>query len=552
MSQVKTLSDDYFTSFNTIIDGIPLPEKFTFPFAYKPHPLSIIAAEEVQSKLALVKAHEQMAGKMFGVLVVQKSNQELGYLVAFSGQDMDQNYELNFVPPIADRLQEDGFFNLEKQEILQLNSQIKDLEHSPEYLTLIGDLERETALAAIDIQQKKEKKQLDKAARKEQRKSAGKELSPENLALLEVQLKNESIEAHYIFNRLKADWKEKINHIHTQLETHQSTIENLKKVRRSKSGDLQQKLFDQYQFLNIKGDTSNLTELFKDLGRPPSGAGDCAAPKLLQYAFKHQLHPLAMAEFWWGKPPKLELRKQGRYYPACSGKCKPILSHMLDGIKIESDPLSNYSTKDLTIELVFEDQYLLVINKPAGLLSVPSKDIKDSVLNRIKEQYPEATGPLLVHRLDKLTSGLMVIAKSEEIYKATQSQFIDRTIKKSYIAILDGIVKTDEGFIDLPLSVDEENRPMQKVCYEQGKPASTHWLVLERKSNRTRVHFTPITGRTHQLRVHAAHHKGLNTPIVGDILYGTRSNRLYLHASALSFVHPINEKILQFESKPAF
>ena len=210
------LSTNCFTSFLTNIEGITLPDKFTFPFAYEPHTLSRIAAEEVQEKLSAFKGPEGMAGKMFGVLIVQKPDKELGFLVAFSGQEMEQDYELVFVPPIADRLQDDGFFNLEKRELLKLNKQIENLENSPEYLTLVKALENESAAAAIEIKNRKEKKLLDKAVRQEQRERARKELTTEEIERLEKRLKNESIEAHYSFNRLKAGWKEKITQLKTQ------------------------------------------------------------------------------------------------------------------------------------------------------------------------------------------------------------------------------------------------------------------------------------------------------------------------------------------------
>ena len=252
------------------------------------------------------------------------------------------------------------------------------------------------------------------------------------------------------------------------------------------------------------------------------------------------MKPIAMAEFWWGMSPDSEVRVHKQFYPACRGKCEPILAHMLEGIEVEENPmLSQAEVKDL--EIVFEDDWLLLINKPADFLSVPGKELKDSVLERIKINYPSATGPLLVHRLDMSTSGLLLVAKTEDVYKNLQKQFIQRKVRKTYLALLEGIVNEKEGNIDLPLRVDLEDRPKQMVCYEHGKNALTEFKVLEIKDNKTWIKFYPITGRTHQLRVHAAHHLGLNCPIVGDDLYGTKAQRLHLHAAQIEFTHPITK-----------
>jgi len=304
--------------------------------------------------------------------------------------------------------------------------------------------------------------------------------------------------------------KAKDTHLHLSQE-----LDQLKVSRKTKSNALQQWLFDQYNFLNINGERRNVIDIFKNrvIDVPPSGTGDCAAPKLLQYAFSHQLTPICMAEFWWGKSPSSEIRKHGNFYPACRGKCEPVLGHMLQGMEIDPNPLLTNPAIGKTLEIVYEDEYLAVINKPAEFLSAPGKHITDSVQERMKAKYPESTGPLIVHRLDMSTSGLIVIGKTKEIYTELQKQFVKRTVQKRYVALLDGIVKSDEGFIDLPLQLDINNRPYQKVEYEYGKSARTRYEIVERKDGKTRIHFYPITGRTHQLRVHAAHVDGLNAPI---------------------------------------
>ncbi|HSD14594.1 MAG TPA: RluA family pseudouridine synthase, partial [Flavobacterium sp.] len=324
--------------------------------------------------------------------------------------------------------------------------------------------------------------------------------------------------------------------------------------RKQKSADLQQQLFDQYHFLNNKGETKSLCAIFETtaLLKPPAAAGECAAPKLLQYAYLNNLQPIAMAEFWWGESPKSEIRKHGQFYPACRGKCEPILGHMLEGLKVDENPLLINPALGVQLETIYEDDYLAVINKPAEFLSVPGINIMDSVYERMKLKYPEATGPLIVHRLDMATSGILLIAKDKDSHKLLQGQFIRRTVKKRYTALLDGIVKEDEGEIDLPLRIDLDDRPRQLVCYEYGKPAKTKYKVVERTNQNTRIHFWPITGRTHQLRMHASHATGLNCPIVGDDLYGTKADRLHLHAEWIEFKHPVSRETMTFEVPAAF
>jgi len=259
-----------------------------------------------------------------------------------------------------------------------------------------------------------------------------------------------------------------------------------------------------------------------------------------------------MAEFWWGASPTSAIRKHKNYYPACQSKCHPILGHMLQGLDVEDNPMLKNPALGKVLTTVYEDESFVVINKPAEFLSVPGKTISDSVYTRMLEKYPAATGPLIVHRLDMSTSGLMVIAKTKEIHKELQSQFINRTVKKRYVALLDGELQEEKGEISLPLRVDLDNRPRQVVCYEYGKKAHTIWKIIEKRKGQTLVHFYPVTGRTHQLRMHAAHTLGLNCPIVGDDLYGVKSNRLHLHAEYLQLKHPETGKMMKFRVKVEF
>ena len=280
--------------------------------------------------------------------------------------------------------------------------------------------------------------------------------------------------------------------------------------------------------------------------KPPAGSGDCCAPKLLQYAFQHQLTPVAMAEFWWGISPNSEIRKHENFYPSCQSRCKPILKHMLEGVKMDENLLLKSLSKNLELKIIFEDDDLIIINKPPEFLSVPGKEIKDSVYTRIKQKYPSATGPIIVHRLDMSTSGILVLTKTKQANKILQDQFIKRTVKKRYVALLSGKLTKKNGTITLPLRLDLNDRPRQLVDFVNGKKAETNWTVIAQNTKQTRIHFYPITGRTHQLRVHAAHKDGLNLPIIGDDLYGTKQDKLYLHADFIEFTHPTSKNKISF------
>jgi tRNA pseudouridine32 synthase/23S rRNA pseudouridine746 synthase len=315
---------------------------------------------------------------------------------------------------------------------------------------------------------------------------------------------------------------------------------------------LQDEIFDQFYFVNKALEKRSVGDIFKETteGKPIAGAGECAAPKLFQYAFLHGLEPIALAEFWWGHPPKTEIRIHGHFYPACRGKCEPILGHMLQGLEIDENPMLKNPAEGKELSIVWEDEHIVIVNKPHEFLSVPGKNIDDSVLTRLKARYPEHKDLLVVHRLDMSTSGLLIAAKTMNVYKALQSQFLQRLVKKRYVALLEGIVSGEQGMIDLLMRVDLDNRPRQMICYEHGKPAQTRWEVIERLEGRTKVYFYPLTGRTHQL--HAAHTLGLNHPIVGDDLYGERSTRLYLHAERVEFTHPITNEMIVVELPSEF
>lgn len=538
--------------FTTSITDIPLPERFTYPFCYTPHPLCILAAKEVQSYLTRQTAwkDELRQGKMFGVLIVQTEHGETGYLAAFSGILAGKNLHPFFVPPVYDLLQPQGFFKIEEENISSINRNIRQLENDKAYAALSAELARTIQSAENILATAKAQLKEAKTAREQRRKE--KELNAQE----EAELIRESQFQKAEYKRLERSWKARITTLQTQTEDWERRISALKSERKTRSAALQQKLFEQFGMLNYRGELKNLCEIFGQTVHktPPAGAGECAAPKLLQQAYLHGWKPIAMAEFWWGDSPKTEIRHHGHYYPACKGKCEPILQHMLQGLQVEENPmLKRMQVPSKNLEIVYEDPWLSVINKPAGMLSVPGKEDAVSVYSLMREQYPEADSPLTVHRLDMATSGLMLIAKTKRVHQNLQAQFKNRLVRKRYVALLEGVVPKDKGTVDLPLCLNPLDRPRQMVHTEHGKPAITDYQVLERlDGKRTRIVFYPRTGRTHQLRIHAAHPLGLHCPIIGDELYGEKADRLYLHAEYLEFTHPITGETVRITKEAEF
>ncbi len=527
-----------------------LPKQFTYPFQYVPHKLCKVASEEVQHYLESqtdFNGNFDALGKMFGVLVVKTSEQKLAYLVAFSGK-IDENVHINgFVPPVFDTLNPHGFYKKAERKVSELNKEIERFEKKENYLALqqkltkkIKDFEEEIKTFKTVIKNEKRKRDKKRA------------LADNQLPLaVEQQLKNESIRFNFLLKDKKKEGLAQIASIKQELSDFEKPLKALKLERKKRSADMQQKLHEHYRFLNGNKEQKDLLTIFKELQiLPPAGTGECAAPKLLQFAYKNNLQPIAMAEFWWGKSPSSEIKKHKHFYPSCKSKCKPVLGFMLQGLNVAENPIKNRT--NIFLDILYEDEHLLVLNKPHGFLSVPGNEINDSVFTRMQHYLPKATGALLVHRLDMSTSGLLVVAKTSEVHKNIQQQFTNRTVKKRYVAVLNGILQKNQGIINLPLRVDYHNRPRQLVCYDSGKPSITHYKVIERSKTTTKVYLYPQTGRTHQLRVHCAHQLGLNVPILGDDLYGTPKDRLYLHAEKLTFTHPITDKKLQFFCKADF
>lgn len=535
-----------FTAFTSPVDDLSLPVRFTFPFYYKPHPLSIAAAGQLQQYLRtqIQWQHDfEHSGKMFGVLVVKNADGQLGFLSAFSGKLAQRSRWPHFVPPVFDILEDENFYRNELDQITELSKKIKAGHEDPNLVTYRQQLSQLESQQQLELTQCRDIMSANKQARKAQRAAAG------DNELLSAQLAKQSVADKNTLRDLKLSWDKRVLLVSNKLDQLTQLLDSLDIERKALSSKLQHKLFAQYRFLNLAGGEKDLNDIFEPLAMkvPPAGAGECAAPKLLQYAFAHQLTPITMAEFWWGASPKSEIRKHQQFYPSCTSKCQPILGHMLGGMLLDENPLLEQPQQDKPIEVLYEDDAIAVINKPHNLLSVPGKTIKDSVLSRMKERYPDATGPLIVHRLDMATSGIMLIALTQRANKSLTKQFRMRSIKKQYVALVDGNVLEDAGEIDLPMRGDLYDRPRQLVCTEHGKPAFTTWQVLERIDNKTKLLLSPTTGRTHQLRVHCAFHQGLNMPIVGDTLYGEEANRLHLHAQSIVFTHPYNHQMMEFK-----
>lgn len=548
----------HFQYFKKDIFGISLPKKFTFPFYYQPHLLAKIATEELQAYLENQKdfkhnfgfhtdEKELAIGKMFGVLVVQNKQDELGYLAAFSGKLADKSNPEKFVPPIFNMRIEGSFYIKGEKEIEKIGEEIEILKNDKIYRSLKVEVQQTRKKIEEDLAFQRKRMKISKQERKIRKKNAEQTLALEDFIIFEKKLIQESFNYQFFYKELVEYYESKVEKSLQKLLNFENRIATLKKHRKEVSANLQNTLFGKYQFLNKHKEQKGLTDIFNNPDiKPPAGAGDCSAPKLLQYAFQHDLMPIAMAEFWWGISPNSEIRKHQNFYPACQGRCKPILNHMLQDIEMDDNLLLETSSKKQELKIVYEDEVLIIVNKPAELLSVPGKEIKDSVYTRIKKKYPNATGPLIVHRLDMATSGILVLTKTKEANKIVQNQFINRTVKKRYIALLEGNLSEKTGAVQLPLRLDLDDRPRQLVDFIHGKNAKTEWKILEQKNNQTRVHFYPITGRTHQLRVHAAHKNGLNAPIIGDDLYGKKQHRLHLHAEFIEFIHPISNEVISF------
>lgn len=587
--------------------SLPSPRQFTYPFCYDVDPLAEAASEELQHYIATtgLMSAEKGCGKMFGVLVVEYKDEEgalqRGFLAAYSGLLGGRNDWQYFVPPVFDAQQPDGHFKRTEREISAINREISAIEHDPQYLQSVA--QHEETMKRLQAEVEAFKVEVDAAkARRDARRKSGEPLSEEEQA--EMVRESQFMKAELRRRRKAMEQAESTFH-----NPHATLLKSLQLQRKQMSDELQRWLFAAYRMLNAKGEERDLIDIFREYthAMPPAGAGDCCAPKLLQYAYQHRLRPVCMAEFWWGESPASEIRHHLHYYPACRSKCLPILTHMLKGLDVAPNPLAQ---KRHTAEprVLYADEYILVVDKPAGMLSVPGKaddsasvSVEEYFANNSKFKTQNSKFLKAAHRLDMDTSGLLVLARTEQAYVELQRQFASRETVKRYEAVLSGVPKHTTPHstfhndvpepitqnsklkiqnsstqpdscleaISLPLIADINDRPRQRVDMEHGKPALTLYNIVEvraadantavayttKKADKslTLVHLYPKTGRTHQLRVHCAHPQGLACPILGDPLYGTeRADRMYLHAAELTFRHPITGEPMHFLSPSGF
>lgn len=503
---------------------LPSPPRFTFPFSYEPHPLCVAAAAEVR-RFALSQEtwqEELHEGKMMGVLIVEKDGQR-GFLAAFSGTLGGQTQHPYFVPPVFDLMAPGCHFQTEEAAISSINRQLRQLEDALRPTPLRQDMEQ----AVADWQTH----MLESKARRD---ALRKTMTAEALAQHEEELRRESQFEKAELKRIRKQWQARIDEAEHALRKTEQQVVTLKEERHRRSVALQQWLFGQFRFLNARGEQRSATELFAPV-TPPAAAGDCCAPKLLQTAYREGMKPICMAEFWIGTKRLGSVHTDGRFYPACNAKCRPILRHMLEGLTTDPNPMERDHEELLRqLRILYSDHRFAIVSKPSGMLSVPGKEDLPCVYDAMKRTFPEATGPIIVHRLDMDTSGLMVVALTDEWYHLLQDGFLRRTIHKTYHALLERPMPVgEEGDIRLPLRPDYDDRPRQLVDHEAGKQALTHYRVIGERDGHALVELQPRTGRTHQLRVHCAHPEGLGNPIVGDRLYGSPAERLMLHASRL-------------------
>lgn len=528
----------------------PLPGKLNNPFCYQPDALSLAAAHELQAYLAEAEVNTAEAGKMFGVLVVTDEHGHLGYLAAYSGQveGLDDGV---FVPPVFCYLQPDGYFLAHERQIEQLSRQIVALEESSELKAARTQLAKLEAEAEEVIKEKVSARDEAKRHRDERRRKGVLSVEEQQRMVAESQfLKAEVVRARrQCASRVEAALR--------QVQSLEATVKALRQERHARSERLQHWLFSHFIVMNARGEQSDLLQVFcqyyassvlpAERLLPPSGSGECCEPKLLQYAFLHHLRPVRMAMFWWGASPVAEVRRHLHFYPACSSKCKPILSFMLKGLDVEPNPLEE-SSED-SFRIVAEGQGFVVVDKPAGMLSVQGRSRRESVVSILRRRYPEA---MAAHRLDMATSGLLIVATDRRSYVELQRQFLEHSVRKKYVAVVEGVPAKKEGYIRLPLAPDYSDRPRQKVDFVNGKKAVTYYRVIRSEQSEAILELSPLTGRTHQLRLHCAHAMGLGCPIKGDMLYGSPADRLWLHAGELHFVSPVDGKPVSVKSEAPF
>ncbi|MDX2019505.1 MAG: pseudouridine synthase [Deltaproteobacteria bacterium] len=519
---------------------------FTDPFTDPACPDGLLraVAADVMRELSALSTSE---GKMVGLLLVQAPGGRWGYLKAFSGLWEGGWHLPGFVAPAFDEASRNNIEPVGALMVKALLAQEAALRSSPGFVNAHAAWHDQQTSHQQALAQLGEKHKAAKQARAQQRQrlTQSGHATAEALLALEQASRADKAERRALVQAQSAAALP-VNVVWQRMARRAAALE---RQRLALCRKLMRAIADTYVLRNARGEAARLRQLFAP-GDPPSGAGDCAAPKLLAYAYAHGLRPRALAEFWWGPSPPTGGRIAGQFYPSCKGKCGPILGFMLQGLEVHQAPAQ---TQPRTPAILFEDEWLIVLDKPASLLSVPGRSPAPSLLTWLQEQRPgNPPGPWLVHRLDQDTSGVVLAAKTFDVYVQLQRQFLHREVQKRYTAWVDGVVVADEGTITLPLRLDVDDRPRQIVDPHHGKFAETRWAVRERQPSRTKLTLWPLTGRTHQLRVHVSHTLGLGAPIEGDRLYGTPGARLMLHAESLAFVHPITRARLTIVSACPF
>ena len=548
---------------------MPLPERFNNPFRYTPAP---VTAEAAKAVLGYISSSERLVlafseGKMLGVLVVRDSAGGIGFLAGFSGLAGGHSMLPYFVPPVLDLTDPSGYFRQEEARINGIGTSIKEAEENPELGSAIRNAEAVKAGCEERIRQWKERMAESKARRDALR------LSGADKTTLASLIKESQFEKAQL-KRISAECKAAMEDAESECRKFSARIAALKRLRQEKSEALQEWISRNMVVENALGEQKSVWDIFSGEGLvPPGGTGECAAPKLLHYAYTHRLEPVAMGEFWYGKSLGNEVRQHGRFYPSCKGKCGPLLKFMMQGLNVETEhpePVSGTADCSTAIPaIIYEDSDIIAADKPSGMLSVPGKTGGKSLLEILSEML--GISLFGVHRLDMDTSGVIVFAKNPGAQKNLQRQFETGQVEKEYTALLDtagngtpdaavGLSETRKsaaagcGTISLPLAPDYHDRPRQKVDFKHGKKAVTEYNIKGTGEGWAKVLFRPLTGRTHQLRVHAAHPMGLGSPIKGDRLYGSADSagRLCLHASLIKFRHPATGLPMELASCPEF
>lgn len=537
------------------------------PFDYRPDAECEEAFERLIAEVEALKKSDRQEdvnfcreledGKMLGVLIADDGSGVRHTLYAFSGQLGEGGFHHEgFVGPVFDYLQPNGYFKIKEREISCQNLEIREFEEG-DYAKAKSDLQIAKEKLDAEVAEYKEKCRLSKEERKVKRES-GMMNEAENAAMVR-QSQFEKAELH----RLKIRVASALEPLVAEFKDAQSRLDAMKEKRRSDSEALQKWLFSNFKLLNARGESRSLSDIFAEtpMRIPPSGAGECCAPKLLQAAYLRGWHPVSIAEYWYGRSKEGEVRVHGQYYPACRGKCLPVLGWMLKGLDIVP-PLGTEDFPAVIHEpkIIYENQWFCVVEKPSGMLSVPGKGASLSVQQWLQDKYGPDRHVKMAHRLDQDTSGLIIATFGEQSFKVMQSLFATRNVRKTYVAELDGNFESRDiprqGRICLPLSPDWFDRPRQKIDWETGKEAVTDYEFTGVSAGHSRVIFHPLTGRTHQLRVHAASGEGLGMSIVGDRLYGNnkegKAQRLHLHAHKIEFLFPLDSNRYSFESPVSF